>query len=159
MMSRHYFLRGRRRSAQSTVELVAGIMAVIPIFLFLIDLGVMMLSSATNDSLCKQAARAAGNQATAGAANTAAGAVIDKLLGTGRTASSGIFRQIETMDDGTPPANPNAQNCVYGGASHPNNVVVTTRLSICLPVPFPFVNTLPQFSTRANVPIVAQLAQ
>jgi len=49
----------RRNSAQSTVELVTGIIIFVPIVLLFIDLALVAMASTTGDSVCREAARAA----------------------------------------------------------------------------------------------------
>lgn len=152
----------RNARAQSTVELMAGLIAVIPIFLLLVDLGALMLSSSVNDNLAKQAARAAASQKAAptGDPQGAAGTVIDKLLGATRTASNGIFLKVEAMDAAqtTPAPLPAGKNCDYDAAI-PGNVVATTRLTVAIPITLVGFPQTASFVSRANVPIVAKIAQ
>ena len=51
--------RRRTRQGASSVELVFGLMILIPVLLILIDLGFIMVSVFSNDSLCREACRAA----------------------------------------------------------------------------------------------------
>lgn len=53
-MSKH-----RRKLGQSTVELVTGIIIFVPIVLLLIDVALLAMCSTTNDSVCRESARAA----------------------------------------------------------------------------------------------------
>lgn len=48
-----------RPSGQSTVELIAGVIVIIPIILCLVDLSIIAQSSFKNDSICREACRAA----------------------------------------------------------------------------------------------------
>lgn len=49
----------RRTTAASSVELVFGLIMLIPIVLILLDLGFIMVSVFSNDSVCREACRAA----------------------------------------------------------------------------------------------------
>lgn len=49
----------RQRSGHSTVELAAGLIICVPIFLCVIDLGFIALGAAANDSVCREASEAA----------------------------------------------------------------------------------------------------
>jgi hypothetical protein len=49
----------RTTRSQSTVELVAGLIVIIPAILVLIDISVIILGATTNDTICRDAARAA----------------------------------------------------------------------------------------------------
>jgi hypothetical protein len=147
--------------AQASVEMIAGLLFLIPILLVLVDIGVMMLASSANDNVCKRAARAAANQFPTnhnppGDPQGAAGKVVDSLLGPSRT-GTGVLTKIEVLDAGNPPTTvltpPN--NCDYDSTQR-GNVIMTTRLTFQLPVPFWFLNGVNNnFVTRSNVPIVA----
>ncbi|MBX9671074.1 MAG: hypothetical protein K2X93_26025 [Candidatus Obscuribacterales bacterium] len=56
-----------RKSGQSTVELVCGLLILVPLVLVLFDLAVIVIGVQINDQTCRQAARAAasGDPATA----------------------------------------------------------------------------------------------
>ncbi|MBZ0185497.1 MAG: hypothetical protein K8F91_04530 [Candidatus Obscuribacterales bacterium] len=67
----------RKNKAQSTVELVVGLLVLVPLVLVLFDLAVIVLGVQVNDQTCRQAARAAAS----GDPNTAlsrAQAIIDR---------------------------------------------------------------------------------
>jgi hypothetical protein len=49
----------KRARGQSTVELVAGVIFIIPLVLFLIDASIITTCSFKNDSICREACRAA----------------------------------------------------------------------------------------------------
>jgi hypothetical protein len=51
--------RASRQAGQSTVELVVGLIVIIPVVLVLFDLGVIVLGVTTNATVCRDAARAA----------------------------------------------------------------------------------------------------
>ena len=48
-----------RRRAQSMIELIAGLIVLVPIVLILIDIGTLVIGSAMNSDICREAARAA----------------------------------------------------------------------------------------------------
>jgi hypothetical protein len=72
----------RKRRGQSLVELVCGLLVLIPIILVLFDLAVIVLGVQLNDSTCREAARVAslGDPLTA---STRAQAVIDRANASG----------------------------------------------------------------------------
>lgn len=49
----------KRAQGQSTVELIAGVIVIIPLVLFLIDASIITVCSFKNDSICREACRAA----------------------------------------------------------------------------------------------------
>lgn len=51
--------RSRNRRGQSIVELVAGVILIVPVVLLLIDLAALVLGVTSNDNLCREAARVA----------------------------------------------------------------------------------------------------
>ena len=53
------FTKSRIRRGQSSIELVAGLMFLIPIILFAIDIATIFMGSTLNNSVCRDAARAA----------------------------------------------------------------------------------------------------
>ncbi|MBI2812117.1 MAG: hypothetical protein HYX67_14975, partial [Candidatus Melainabacteria bacterium] len=85
----HRLTRSNRKG-QSIVETVVGIIFMIPIVLFLFDVGVLVLANTANDNLAKQAARAAAsavdpgtNQGTLVAAESAAQNIVNKFQTSG----------------------------------------------------------------------------
>lgn len=52
-------LHSRKKLAQSTMELIGGLIILVPIILFLIDLSTIVLAAFKNDSVCREACRAA----------------------------------------------------------------------------------------------------
>lgn len=53
----------RHTHAQSTIELVVGLMVLVPIVLFAIDIGTIFLGATVNSGLCREAARCAAQAA------------------------------------------------------------------------------------------------
>ncbi len=66
----------RNRRASSIVETVAGLILIIPLMLFFVDLIGIVMCQTANNALCKEAARAAAEATTSGAAQTAAQNVV-----------------------------------------------------------------------------------
>lgn len=163
-----------RRGGQSIVETVVGIIFLIPVVLILFDVGVLVLANTANDTLAKNAARAAASATnasgtgTADAARTAALAVVGRFgpspiltgarmeriawvpqSGTvaGDTSAGG---ERGTFEAGTVPAgidtNPGA-----------GQVAVVTGMVVQVPVPIPFASGLCKqtFYARAVEPIVS----
>jgi hypothetical protein len=127
---------------QSMMEVIIGCFAIIPIVLFLFDAIVLVLAQTANDSLAKEAARAAASQADNPVLQAQA---VRNVLG--KFPRSGFI-----------PAQPSA-NVTFDAVPH-NNLIVTTTLVVKLPVPVPFVNLPnPTFSAKAVEPIVAKLSQ
>lgn len=167
------FASTRRSTAQSIIETVVGIIFLIPIVLFLFDVGILILANTANDNLAKQAARAAASAAPSPPpdpidaaaitgqykplAQAAAQRVVDNY---GHTAGSGGFITNVTMSKigynggaeetlnstGGPPAN------VDPGQG---NVSIMTHMQVRVPVPFPGFPTTKEFFARAVEPIVA----
>jgi hypothetical protein len=52
-------LMARNHCGSSLAELAAGLLVAVPIFLALLDCGILMIGVAANDALCRDAARAA----------------------------------------------------------------------------------------------------
>lgn len=161
--------RRRGTNAQSIIETVVGIIFLIPIVLFLFDIGVLILANTANDNLAKQAARAAAG-ATPGpnvdpadpgnlpqfenAARTAADRVVNNFK-TGRTsgyltniALAKIYYNGKVIHSAIAPS---------GGDVDPGlgNVAVFTQIIAVAPVPFPGFDTKRTFFAKAVEPIVA----
>src|SRR5262249_25544030 len=62
----------RTINGQALIETVVGCLVLVPIGLFLLDVGALVLAQTANDNMAKHAARAAAGQANAGQARTAA---------------------------------------------------------------------------------------
>jgi hypothetical protein len=159
-----------RASAQSLIETVVGIIFMIPIVLFLFDIGVLVLANTANDNLAKQAARAAAGATPAGnvqptsgniglfrtAAQNAATGVVTNYTNASHSAYMQNVALAKMWYDGAPvagtgqaPPGPMDQNPGRG------NVCVFTRMECSPPVPFPGFNTNRTFFARAVEPIVA----
>jgi hypothetical protein len=143
----------KRKVAQSVVEMVAGTMVIIPIALFLLDIGTLVVANYINDDLCTRAARAAANQSTATEAAASAKRVLEKL----NTSETGILTELKSMSaDGSSTSD---LGFVDYDSSSQGHVVASTRISVKLPVPFPFLPDNAKFTSRSCLPIVAQKAR
>jgi hypothetical protein len=52
-------MKSRNGKAQSIIELVVGLIFIVPILLFLVDIGTIIIGVNVNDNVCREAARAA----------------------------------------------------------------------------------------------------
>lgn len=154
----------RKASGQSIVETVVGIIFLIPIALFLLDIAVLVLSNTANDHLAISAARAAasGKDLSSGLGSATAGFTSAQIV-SDRFASSAIINK---------PANssfltgycwngygtPDVQGTVWpGNVPKPSagSVGVITTMTVTLPVPFPLVPNSFDFQAMAVEPIVS----
>lgn len=143
----------RKKKGQSSVEMVAGLIFMVPIVLFLLDIGCMIVANYINDDLCNRAARAAANQVNATDATDSALRVMNKL----DTSQSGILQNLESMNSAGTAAV--AKGTVDYDSTNPGHVIATTRITVKLPVPFPVLPQTASFVARSCVPIVAQKAR
>lgn len=136
-----------RKRAQSIVETVVGAIFLIPIALFLLDVGILVAVEISNDSLAKSAARAAASAVdqgvqtgTAGAGHKAAQDVADNF------ATSGIIKHPDSGSFLTGYSWNAYGSADSAGANWPSdlaaptlgNVAVVTTMKVSLPIPFPF---------------------
>jgi hypothetical protein len=128
-----------RRKAQSIVEVIAAVLIIIPIALFLLDVGALVLAQTANDTLAKNAARAAAEQPDETKAKAAVKEVVDKFP------LSPIV-----------PEKPVVELQYNLG----NDVNITTTVNVKLLVPIPLVPGMqnPTFKAQAHETIVAALA-
>jgi hypothetical protein len=163
-----------RRRAQSIIETVVGIIFLIPIVLFMFDVGLLILANTSNDNLAKQAARAAASaqpdpplddagmqaQKAAGypafrtAANTAATNIVNNYKAGSKSGWMTDITYQKMWYNGV----------AVGGGAIPGggdvdpgvgNVAVFTSMQVQLPVPFPGFDTTRTFFAKAVEPIVA----
>lgn len=129
----------RHRSGQSIIELMAGLVVLVPVALFLLDLGVLVLSNQIADTNAKNAARAAANQPTKALAEGAAAKALERYKDTG----AGFVKSLKVQDLNYVPD---------------DRVAVTTLMEVELPVPVPFglLDNKPKFVTQAVEPIVTK---
>ncbi len=151
-----------RTSGQSIIETVVGIIFMIPIVLFLLDIAVLVMANTANDNLAKSAARAAASakdtstnagtsKAAFSAANTAANSFAESAI---ITKTSGDFltgfcwNAVGGLDNQGWP----------GDAPAMGNVGVVTSMTVKLPVPFPFLPSTVDFQAKAVEPVVSVVA-
>lgn len=174
LLSKEHSSRGGRSKSsrgQSIVELLAGLIVLIPVILFLVDLVVIYTAIQLNDSTARDAARAAstgrpavhppsGNPETSLAR---ARAVVDRVYQGGPTAASGnkgyvtgpIMEDLGSVDGegqlNTGPRNvtvPGQFGGQYGGSYR-----VTTRVVVSLPASIPGLPPTVTFRSRQEFPI------
>ncbi len=142
----------RYSKGQSAVELVVGLLILIPILLFLIDIGSLVLANYVNDDVCQRTCRAAANQGDKQTALAAATTVLAKI-----TPQQGMIGSIELMD---PATGQTPANDIDFDSMSPGNVIVSTRVTANLPVPIPFMgDSVTKFVTRSSLPITALKAK
>lgn len=78
-----------RERAQSMIELVVGLAILVPIVLILIDIGTLIIGSAMNSDICREAARAAAN-----------GAPDQVITGTPRARAEAVINRKKQMESG-----------------------------------------------------------
>lgn len=134
----------KRRRGQSIIETVVGIIFLIPIVLFLLDVAVLVLSNQANDNLAKNAARAAAS-ATPGPGQPGTSAVA-------RTAADNVVSRFGA--GGTNPLITGARVSDFVFDSGAGQVSVTVDMDVRVPVPFPYFSTT-TFKAKAVEPIVS----
>jgi len=144
----------RNKRGSSIVETCAGLFVVIPILLFFMDVGYVLLGQMANDALAKEAARAAAETATLTLANTAAQNVVTNYF----NSQDSMFISPPSGDPAlviVSPADIQYNPTVAGVQS--GVVIITTHISCRMPVPFPGLANPLSFSAVATEPIVALL--
>ncbi len=151
------------KSGQTIVETVVGILFMIPIVLFLLDIGVLVLANTSNDNLAKSVARAAASaidtsssQGSAPAGYTAALNAADRfnesaiISKTGSSFVTGYCWNGLGTEDKQGTSWPNAVP-----APNIGDVGVVTAMTVHLPVPFPFLPNSVDFQAKAVEPVVS----
>ncbi len=132
----------RRKKGSSIVETAAGLILLIPIVLFLVDVAAMVVAQTENDKLAKACARAAAEHPAGPLANTAAQNVYTNQK------SSNLLTKAPFNPSGYP---------IYN-AANPGMVTCKTTITCTLPVPVPFIgNSAVAFNAQATEPIVGEL--
>ena len=114
-------MRRRTNKGAALTETAAGLILLIPVALFLLDAGALIIAQISNDSLCKHAARAAAELPN----------------GTGQPAAMNV---VANYAAGGPTLCQNAtlKSCNYSAAPSGGNVVTcTTEITCVLPCPIP----------------------
>lgn len=125
----------RKTKGQGLVEVCAGIMVLIPLSLFMLDMMVLVTTNVINDAAAKNAARAAANQADLNAAKSAAMKALEHF----KKSSIITDLSLETFD--------------YPASK--DGVTVRTKMSVHLPGPFTAGQELTLLAQDIE-PIVAQ---
>lgn len=137
----------RTATGQQLAEMMGGLLVLIPIVLFLLDMSVVVLSNQLADKYAKAAARAAANQTNSADARTAADNALKSFAKSGFVQDLTIKTCDYTAIDRDNPNDPTK-----------GKVVVQLKMDVKLPVPIPFVpaaNSTPTFVTQAVEPVVA----
>ncbi len=125
-----------RKKGSSIVETAAGLILLIPIVLFLVDVAAMVVAQTENDKLAKACARAAAEFPSGSAGQF--------------TAANGVYNNQKRSNLLTP----TAFNLSVGGGL----VTCNTTITCTLPVPVPFIgNSSVAFNAKATEPIVGEL--
>ena len=151
-----------KTKGQSIIEMVVGVIFLIPIVLFLFDVAVLVLSNTANDNLAKSACRAAASATKAGATTGDSGSAF--------TAATTIADNFSKSSIINPKGGSfltgfsyNATGAVEtgGGAAVPDpqpntgQVACVTTMVVTLPVPFPFIDSNIPFQAKDVEPIVS----
>jgi len=130
-------MRTKGKNGQAIIETLVGLVVLVPLCLFLLDVGCLVLGQSANDGLAKHAARAAANKTNAVDAQTAAQAVVDAF------GTSGIII---------------AKSLVAGNFNFDpvaGQVTVQTQVTVILPIVIPFLPGSVQFQAQQTEPVVA----
>src|SRR3974390_2335653 len=118
--------RKNRRAGQCFIEVSAGLFILVPLALFFLDVVVMVLANSANDTLAKNAARAAADQKDQSTALTAAQQVVERF-------PKSTIINAAALEQGKFQYNSGA------------NVYAYTTMSINLPAALPGLNAHPVF--------------
>lgn len=139
-------LRRDQKAGQGAVELVTGVLILVPVMLFLFDIMVLVLANQANDDVAKRACRAAANQASMADAETAAQQIVDEI--NTQYEKGGYIKKIILQSYGS--------NKLKWDADQDGHVELRTQIQVQLPVPVPFIgNDSVQLVAQAGETIVA----
>jgi hypothetical protein len=120
----------RASQAQSTIELMAGLMILLPLFLAALDITIIIVANQVNDNACRDAARVAANgRPTADETTSRAELVLRRASQSSGYIHGPTLISVTPVDIKPPSAN-------FGG-SYQGNVRVETKVTVNLPVPIP----------------------
>lgn len=146
-------LKRQRRTCtgQQIAEMMGGLLILVPIVLFLIDLGIIVNCSQLADKIAKAAARAAANQGSAADAKTAADSALATFSGSlGFASNLKLDDSFGTNGVNYVPIDPADQTNKNKGL-----VQVQIKMDVTVPVPIPGVFPSPkQFVARDTEPVV-----
>lgn len=161
-----YPIRSRSRNrGQSIVETVVGIIFLIPIVLFLLDIAVLVMANTANDNLAKSVARAAASARGQSGEGTAEAAIAAARTTADTMAESSIINKPGGSfltgfcwnQNGTP----NTQGTQWPNSTpqpSQGNLAVVTSMKVRVPVPFPFLPNEIDFQAKAVEPVVSCVA-
>lgn len=152
----------RKRSGQSIIETVVGIIIIIPIVVLLLDVALLVLANSANDNLAKSCARAAasatngagtgnGNQALQAAQNIANNFQQSLII---QRVGGNFVTGFCWNPDAPGFAKVNSGN-LQGPDPAPGQVAVLTTMRVSVPIPLPGTPNQWNFRARAVEPIVS----
>lgn len=137
----------RRCRASSIVETVAGLILIIPLMLFFVDIIGVLLCQTANNALAKEAARAAAEATTSANAQTAAQNIVTQFYDNNTSMFTGGANFVTAT--------------FSYNASNSGVVIVQTQMTCYFPFPIPGVpspnDKQATFGATATEPIVALL--
>ncbi|MBY0360240.1 MAG: hypothetical protein K2W82_19725 [Candidatus Obscuribacterales bacterium] len=156
----------RKKSGQQLVEVAIGLMALVPIFLFLYDICVVFLVTNLNDGVARDAARAASATEPVGLpgvgtfALTAAAQNFDRanrVVGLAQRRAGGYITNIR-IDPNVNWSSINVLNAPdpFMGGLYNGDVRVRTIVTFNIPVTFGFLPAQQTFNADARFPLTAQ---
>ena len=139
-----YLMRVRRKTKGAALtETMAGIIFIIPVVLFIIDVIAMVLCQAQHDAMVKDCARAAAEEASMTAGQTAATNVATRW----NTAGAHYLFRV------------NSCNTTYPNGPASQTLRVQTNITFIFPVPIPLMGLSQQdFVAEATEPIIGRRA-
>jgi len=109
------------QKGQGLLEVMVGLLVLVPIGLAMLDLAAIVLANQANDEIAKRAARAAASQSTLSSASTTVRQLKDSMKAAG---------MIKTLDE---------LSVVEFATGGDQGVRVRSRITLALPVPIPFI--------------------
>lgn len=139
------------------VEMIVGLIVMVPVLLFLIDIGLLVFANIANGDLAKSAARSAASSSDP-SGTTQAVSYANNAISTFNSSSTGIVSNARlTFLDWNPPG---GTDSTFGSqpsgvpTASPGQVVVATSVTYKPPVPFPFIPASQDFTAYSAQPIV-----
>lgn len=127
----------RKTSGQQIVEMVAGLLVLIPVIMGLIDIAVILIGTNINDTVCRDAARAGAQGDPVDSSQSGSLGRAKAVVAQRNNQKGGYIQEIKLVDNessvnpGTPLPDP-----VFGG-SYTGNVTVVTQTSVRIPAYIP----------------------
>lgn len=148
-------LKKRTQRGQGAIEMLMGTFIIVPVALFMLDLGSLVLCHEVNDAMAKRTARVAANLAPESKEKITE--EVKKVVG--QCPTNSLIQQVTLkwldynkgqVTDGSAPS--------QSVAPESGQVIVVTEMTVKLPVPLPFVpeaNQTATFMAQHVEPIVA----